>query len=80
MSQFVEEDESQQSDYEIGLYTVEDLQNITMEALNEALKQKKKKETGAGVELKLRRTDTKSSVDFKCECEGCGVLGRFLGL
>ena len=43
MSQFVEEDESQQSDYEIGLYTVEDLQNITMEALNEALKQEKKK-------------------------------------
>ena len=65
MSQFVEEDESQQSDYEIGLYTVEDLQNITMEALNEALKQREEKETGAGVELKLRRTDTKSSVDFK---------------
>ena len=43
MSQFVEEDESQQSDYEIGLYTVEDLQNITMEALNEALKQKRRK-------------------------------------
>ena len=47
MSQFVEEDESQQSDYEIGLYTVEDLQNITMEALNEALKQREEKRDGS---------------------------------
>jgi len=80
MSQFVEEDENQQADYEIGLYTEEDLKNITMEALNEALKQREEKETEAGVELQLKRTDSRSSIDFKCDCEGCGVLARFLGL
>ena len=55
MSQFVEEDESQQSDYEIGLYTVEDLQNITMEALNEALKQREERRSWSRTQAKKNR-------------------------
>lgn len=42
--------------------------------------EEKEDPTEAGAELKLKRTDTTTEVSFNCNCEGCGLLSKFLGL
>lgn len=84
MDHLFEEDESQQNGQAIGLYTLKELEEIVgIGSVNGGVsgkEEQKEEPTEAGAQLKLRRTDTTVDMSVDCNCQGCAILARVLGL
>jgi len=85
MDHLFEDYESQQNGQAIGLYTLKELESIVgvgsvVSGGVSGKEEQKEEPTQAGVELKLKRTDTSVDMSVDCDCQGCAILARVLGL
>jgi len=85
MDHLFEDYESQQNDQAIGLYTLKELEEIVgvgsvVSGGVSGLKEQQEEPTEAGAQLKLRRTETSVDMSVDCDCQGCAILARVLGL